>query len=270
MRFEFERKEAVTVHNKYRVRTNAICDMGSGESRTRKVSFGVDDEDRVRILRGVKLSEDVLQRMRGVANIPPQCTQRETGAFLSANSSSRPQQNPQHQTQSSTQLNRNKTTTKVTEDAQKTGDCQHSILREELDQEREAEKGKEEMIKALSRDRQQARQKAEEAKQLTQELQKKDLRLKALDAFYKEQVALLEKRNFELYEQSKEKFHQAASNTESNVRSRSTSAVCPGLQAQILACYKVNGQQTLRCSDLAKEYMQCINAAKRNYLVNHG
>ncbi|XP_061666373.1 MICOS complex subunit mic25a isoform X2 [Syngnathoides biaculeatus] len=242
MRFEFERKEAVTVHNKYRVRTNAICDMGSGESRTRKVSFGVDDEDRVRILRGVKLSEDVLQRMRGVANIPPQCTQRETGAFLSANSSSRPQQNPQHQTQSSTQLNRNKTTTKVTEDAQKTGDCQHSILREELDQEREAEKGKEEMIKALSRDRQQARQKAEEAKQL----------------------------NFELYEQSKEKFHQAASNTESNVRSRSTSAVCPGLQAQILACYKVNGQQTLRCSDLAKEYMQCINAAKRNYLVNHG
>lgn len=29
--------------------------MGSGESRTRKVSFGVDDEDRVRILRGVKV-----------------------------------------------------------------------------------------------------------------------------------------------------------------------------------------------------------------------
>lgn len=29
--------------------------MGSGESTTRKVSFGVDDEDRVRILRGVKV-----------------------------------------------------------------------------------------------------------------------------------------------------------------------------------------------------------------------
>ncbi|CDQ85817.1 unnamed protein product [Oncorhynchus mykiss] len=39
--------------------------MGSGQSATRKVSFGVDDEDRVRVLRGVKLSEDVLQRMRG-------------------------------------------------------------------------------------------------------------------------------------------------------------------------------------------------------------
>lgn len=31
-------------------------DMGSGESTTRKVSFGVDEEDRVRILRGVKVN----------------------------------------------------------------------------------------------------------------------------------------------------------------------------------------------------------------------
>ncbi|XP_061528627.1 MICOS complex subunit mic25a-like isoform X4 [Phycodurus eques] len=188
-----------------------------------------------------KLSEDVLQRMRGVANIPPQRTQRDTGASLRASSSSQPQQNPQHRGQSSTQSNTNKTTAQVKKEQQKT-DRQHSILREELDQKREAEKGKEEMIKAMSRDRQQTRQEAEKAKQL----------------------------NLEMYEQSKEKFHRAAANTESNVRSRSTDAVCPDLQAQILSCYKMNGQQTLRCSELAKEYMQCINAAKRNYLVNHG
>lgn len=29
--------------------------MGSAESKTRKVSFGVDEEDRVRILRGIKV-----------------------------------------------------------------------------------------------------------------------------------------------------------------------------------------------------------------------
>lgn len=29
--------------------------MGSAESTTRKVSFGVDEEDRVRILRGIKV-----------------------------------------------------------------------------------------------------------------------------------------------------------------------------------------------------------------------
>ncbi|XP_054655433.1 MICOS complex subunit mic25a-like isoform X1 [Dunckerocampus dactyliophorus] len=242
--------------------------MGSGESTTRKVSFGVDDEERVRILRGVKLSEDVLQRMRGVANMPPPrappstSSQTDIGTSFSANSSNRSQQNSQQRAQSSTQSKTSKTTAKVKE-AQRKSEHQQSILRE-------METGKEEMIKAMSRERKQTRQEAEKAKQLVQELQKKELQLKALDAFYKEQVALLEKRNMEMYEQSKEQFHQAASKTESHVRSRNTDPVCSGLQSQILACYKENGQQTLRCSELAKEYMRCINTAKRNNLVNHG
>lgn len=46
-------------------------------------------------------------------------------------------------------------------------------------------------------------------------------------------------------------------------RSRNTDPVCSGLQAQILSCYRENRDQTLKCSDLAKEYMQCINAAKK-------
>ncbi|XP_072767930.1 MICOS complex subunit mic25a [Nerophis lumbriciformis] len=238
--------------------------MGSGESTTRKVSFGVDDEERVRILRGVKLSEDVLQRMKGVANMPPPrappatSSQRDTGTSFST----KPQQNPQQRAQSSTPPKTSKTTTRVKEEQRKY-ERQKSILKE-------TETGKEEIIKAMTRERQQTRQDAEKTKHLVQGLQKKELQLKALDAFYKEQVALLEKKNMEIYEQSKEQFHQAASKTESNVRSRSTDPVCLGLQAQIFTCYKENGQQTLRCSDLAKEYMRCINAAKRNNLVNRG
>lgn len=46
-------------------------------------------------------------------------------------------------------------------------------------------------------------------------------------------------------------------------RSRNTDPVCSGLQTQILSCYRENRDQTLRCSGLAKEYMQCINAAKK-------
>ncbi|MED6287534.1 hypothetical protein CHARACLAT_017323 [Characodon lateralis] len=86
--------------------------MGSGESTTRKVSFGVDDEDRVRILRGIKLSEDVLQRMKGVANIPPEPSpspssssapspQTGKGASCSASSASQAQQSSQHRAQPS-------------------------------------------------------------------------------------------------------------------------------------------------------------------------
>ncbi|XP_010729539.1 MICOS complex subunit mic25a isoform X1 [Larimichthys crocea] len=249
--------------------------MGSGESTTRKVSFGVDDEDRVRILRGVKLSEDVLQRMRGVANIPPERTsptsspQKDTGASRSPR--------PQHRAQPSTQSSKPASYAK---EEQKRFERQQTTLKEEVTKlgQRESEAAREEKIKAMSRERQHRRQEAEKAKQLSpdeikvmaQQLQKKDSQLKALDAFYKEQLAQLEERNWERYEQGKEQFHQAASKTEENVRSRNTDPVCSGLQSQILSCYRENRDQTLRCSGLAKEYMQCINAAKKNLLVNHG
>ncbi|TNN46221.1 MICOS complex subunit mic25a [Liparis tanakae] len=51
----------------------------------------------------------------------------------------------------------------------------------------------------------------------------------------------------------------------SGCRSRNTDPVCLGLQAQISSCYRDNRDQTLRCSDLAKEYMRCINAAKKRF-----
>ncbi|XP_063321269.1 MICOS complex subunit mic25a isoform X1 [Pelmatolapia mariae] len=258
--------------------------MGSGESTTRKVSFGVDDEDRVRILRGVKLSEDVLQRMRGVANIAPDRTsspasspQTNTASSHSASSGSQSQQGPQQRAQPSSQSSKSASLSK---EDQRRYEHQQKLLKEEWAKmaQREMEAAKEEMAKATSRERQQTRLEAERTKQLSadeiesmvQQLQKKDSQLKALDAFYKEQLAQLEKRNLERYQQSKEQFHQAASKTEENVRPRNTEAVCAGLQAQILSCYRDNKDQTLKCSDLAKEYMQCINAAKKNLLVNHG
>lgn len=258
--------------------------MGSGESTTRKVSFGVDDEDRVRILRGVKLSEDVLQRMRGVANIAPDRTsspasspQTNTASSHSASSGSQSQQGPQQRAQPSSHSSKSASFSK---EDQRRYEQQQKLLKEEWAKmaQREMEAAKEEMAKATSRERQQTRLEAERTKQLSadeiesmfQQLQKKDSQLKALDAFYKEQLAQLEKRNLERYQQSKEQFHQAASKTEENVRPHNTEAVCAGLQAQILSCYRDNKDQTLKCSDLAKEYMQCINAAKKNLLVNHG
>ncbi|XP_063742533.1 MICOS complex subunit mic25a isoform X2 [Eleginops maclovinus] len=253
-------------------------DMGSGESTTRKVSFGVDDEDRVRILRGVKLSEDVLQRMRGVANIAPErpnsptsSPQKDTGASRSASLSPPPQSSPKQQAQPSPQPGPQPSSSKpasYAKEEQKRYERQQTALKEELAkvEKREKDAARDEMTKALT----QKRMEAENAKKLAQQLQKKDAQLKALDAFYKEQMAQLEKRNSEKYIQSKEEFHSAASKTEANVRSRNMNPVCSGLQAQILSCYRDNGDQTLRCSDLAKQYMQCINAAKKNLLVNHG
>ncbi|XP_067383365.1 MICOS complex subunit mic25a isoform X5 [Channa argus] len=169
--------------------------MGSGESTTRKVSFGVDDEDRVRILRGVKLSEDVLQRMRGVANIPPEHTsttspQKETGASHSASPNSGTQQSSQHQTESGYQFNAGKSSS-YSKEEQRRYEHQQAKLKEELARvpQSEREAVREEMAKAMTRERQHTRQEAEKAKQM----------------------------KLERYEQSKEQFHQAASDMEANV-----------------------------------------------------
>lgn len=236
------------------------------------MSFGVDDEDRVRILRGVKLSEDVLQRMRGVANIPPERSssstsvpKKDTGASQNNGPSSKPQQKSPPaappRSQSSTSI-----PASPTKEEQNRYERHQARLKEELAKIAE----REELTRAMTQERLSTRQEAEGVKQLAQQLQKKDSQLKAMDAFYREQLAQLQKRNLEQYEESKEKFHQAATEAEATVRARSTQPVCSHLQAQLLTCYGDNKGETLRCSDLAKEYMRCINAAKKNLQVNHG
>lgn len=236
------------------------------------MSFGVDDEDRVRILRGVKLSEDVLQRMRGVANIPPERSssstsvpKKDTGASQNNGPSSKPQQKSPPaappRSQSSTSI-----PASPTKEEQNRYERHQARLKEELAKIAE----REELTRAMTQERLSTRQEAEGVKQLAQQLQKKDSQLKAMDAFYREQLAQLQKRNLEQYEESKEKFHQAATEAEATVRARSTQPVCSHLQALLLTCYGDNKGETLRCSDLAKEYMRCINAAKKNLQVNHG
>ncbi|XP_016344724.1 MICOS complex subunit mic25a-like isoform X1 [Sinocyclocheilus anshuiensis] len=53
--------------------------MGAADSRSRSVSFGLDAQDNIRVLHGVQLSGDVLQRMR------------ESGPSSSSSSSSKPE-----------------------------------------------------------------------------------------------------------------------------------------------------------------------------------
>ncbi|XP_024149421.1 MICOS complex subunit mic25a isoform X4 [Oryzias melastigma] len=162
--------------------------MGSGESTTRKVSYGVDDEDRVRILRGVKLSEDVLQRMRGVANISQSSgLQKDKGSSPGSGSASQSKQN-QHRAQSSKPASNAK-------EEQRRFERQQAILKDELAKIAQREKQlANEKTKASVQERQHTRQESEKTKQLVLQLQKKDLQLKALEAFYQEQLDQLEKK----------------------------------------------------------------------------
>lgn len=46
-------------------------------------------------------------------------------------------------------------------------------------------------------------------------------------------------------------------------RPRQTASVCSELQAKVLQCYRENPQQTLHCSSLARQYMTCVQQAKK-------
>lgn len=240
--------------------------MGSGESTSRRVSFGLDEDDRVRILRGVKLSEDVLQRMRNQSQTPDPSPSFQTNENLG------------QQTQTSGAYDtpppnfQDRTSADIKEELRKRYEQQQAIIQEELARiaHKEREAALQDVTRAVQRERAQTRQESERAKQLGKQLDKKEAELKALDAFYREQIAQLHKKNEERFKVSAEQFHTAAARSEANIKPRNVEPVCTNLQAQIMNCYRENREQTLRCSDLAKEYLQCINAAKKNLLVNHG
>uniref|UniRef100_A0A4W5PKN1 Coiled-coil-helix-coiled-coil-helix domain containing 6a n=1 Tax=Hucho hucho TaxID=62062 RepID=A0A4W5PKN1_9TELE len=246
--------------------------MGSGQSATRKVSFGVDDEDRVRVLRGVKLSEDVLQRMRGAGPAnqtadlkppPPTSPKKESSPPSPRPSPTQQQSHPRPQPSTQTAH------TDAKEELKKRYERQQTVVQEELTKvaRREREAARTEMSKALYRERLQSCQERDKAKLLAKQLEKKEAELKALDAFFKEQLAQLEKRNLDRYKQTEKQFHDQATKSEALVKARNTEPVCINLQSQILNCYNENREQTLQCSDLAKTYMQCIDAAKK--VINH-
>ncbi|XP_073731568.1 MICOS complex subunit mic25a [Misgurnus anguillicaudatus] len=240
--------------------------MGSGESTSRRVSFGLDEDDRVRILRGVKLSEDVLQRMRNQSQTPDPSPSFQTNENLG------------QQTRTSGAYDtpppnfQDRTSADIKEELRKRYEQQQAIIQEELARiaHKEREAALQDVTRAVQRERAQTRQESERAKQLGKQLDKKEAELKALDAFYREQIAQLHKKNEERFKVSAEQFHTAAARSEANIKPRNVEPVCTNLQAQIMNCYRENREQTLRCSDLAKEYLQCINAAKKNLLVNHG
>lgn len=240
--------------------------MGSGESTSRRVSFGLDEDDRVRILRGVKLSEDVLQRMRNQSQTPDPSPSFQTNENLG------------QQTRTSGAYDtpppnfQDRTSADIKEELRKRYEQQQAIIQEELARiaHKEREAALQDVTRAVQRERAQTRQESERAKQLGKQLDKKEAELKAMDAFYREQIAQLHKKNEERFKVSAEQFHTAAARSEANIKPRNVEPVCTNLQAQIMNCYRENREQTLRCSDLAKEYLQCINAAKKNLLVNHG
>ncbi|XP_076840291.1 MICOS complex subunit mic25a isoform X5 [Brachyhypopomus gauderio] len=197
--------------------------MGSGESTTRRVSFGLDEDERVRVLRGVKLSEEVLQRMRNAGQTSTNQNENSVSHARSSTFQQSPQSGP--------------TVAENMENLKRRHEQEQAAIQEELArmarQEREAVK--QDVSRAMQREKLHTLQEAEKATQL----------------------------NLNHFKTCTDQFHAVADRTEAHIKARSTEPVCTDLQSRVLLCYRENRDQTLHCSELAKDYMRCVNTAKK-------
>ncbi|XP_069499479.1 MICOS complex subunit MIC25 isoform X1 [Ambystoma mexicanum] len=277
--------------------------MGGNSSTGRKVSFGLDDEDRVRVLRGIRLSEDVVNRMKDSQQLT---SPSNSGSFTAA-----PEEKchtsdagSDKQSQSHGQMPK-----ESEEDLYKRYEREQVIIQEELARlaKKERDAARENLSSNMLREKNLTNDERKKAAYLderlswpcrdsnlrsadlsditpaeldewAQQLDLRDAEVKRLDAFHKDQLARIEKKfsvrasgntniwdeNAEIYKLTSDQFHTAATNAEQRVKPRSYDPVCNDLQSKILTCYQVNGQEVLNCSDLAKQYRRCVTDAQKN------
>ncbi|KAL6111746.1 chchd6 [Pungitius sinensis] len=228
--------------------------MGGNGSTSRKVSFGLDENEKVTVMEGVKLSDDVLRRMResqGTDSAKPH----------------KPPPSPKPTGPS---------TSEVQEEFRKNFERHQALVQEQLarlaqkERETAGTPGLAELSPALLMEKGKAHEEQEKTKILEKQLSRKEKELASISSFYKEQLEILEKKNLDNYKQTSEQYNEAATRAEAHIRPRQTASVCSELQAKVLQCYRENPQQTLHCSGLARQYMTCVQQAKKSLLTNHG
>uniref|UniRef100_A0AAQ4P9C6 Coiled-coil-helix-coiled-coil-helix domain containing 6b n=1 Tax=Gasterosteus aculeatus aculeatus TaxID=481459 RepID=A0AAQ4P9C6_GASAC len=147
--------------------------------------------------------------------------------------------------------------TEVQEEFRKNFERHQALVQEQLarlaqkERETAGTQGLGELTPALLMEKGKAHEEQEKAKILEKQLSRKENELASISSFYKEQLEILEKKNFDNYKQTSEQYNEAATRAEAHIRPRQTASVCTELQAKVLQGYRENPQQTLHCSGLA-------------------
>ncbi|XP_075414798.1 MICOS complex subunit MIC19 isoform X2 [Tenrec ecaudatus] len=223
-----------------------------GTASTRRVTFEADENENITVVKGIRLSENVIDRMKessGSGSKSP----RHPGAYGASVSEE--------------DLKRRVAEELALEQARKESERQKRLKHsKELDR----EQANEQLTRAILRERVSSEEERSKAKHLAKQLEEKDRVIKKQDAFYKEQLARLEERSSEFYKVTTEQYQKAAEEVEGKFKRYGCHPVCADLQARILQCYRQNAQQTLTCSALAAQYMQCVHQAKQRSLLEKG
>ncbi|KAM5304482.1 MICOS complex subunit MIC25 isoform 1-T1 [Glossophaga mutica] len=245
---------------------------GTESSEGRRLSFGMDEEERVRVLQGIRLSENVVNRMKD-SNQPSnvdQLTFPPAPPPSTLGTSKGPEKD--------SKLPRSKyggsqPPSGVEEDLLKRYKQEQAVIQDEL-------------FQVVMREREAA------TKYQSAFLHRGE---GSVDQ-EKQKSALL---NAEMYKLSSQQFHEAASKMEGTIkqlpkvmdvisrrvrlqpltaasriypseegvtrehRPHRLQPVCSGLQAQILRCYNDHLHEVLLCSDLVKAYQHCVTTAHK-------
>uniref|UniRef100_A0A8I6G7G6 Coiled-coil-helix-coiled-coil-helix domain containing 3 n=1 Tax=Rattus norvegicus TaxID=10116 RepID=A0A8I6G7G6_RAT len=216
-----------------------------GTASTRRVTFEADENENITVVKGIRLSENVIDRMKESS---PSGSKSQRYSSVYGASGLTLQQTVAHAQLSSWTLS----------------------LKHARDLEREKAVANEQLTRAILQERISSEENRTKVKHLARQLEEKDRMIRKQDAFYKEQLSRLEERSSEFYKVTTEEYQKAAEEVESKFRRYEYHPVCADLQTKILQCYRQNTQQTLSCSALANQYMHCVNHAKQNMLEKGG
>ncbi|NXL43396.1 MIC19 protein, partial [Podilymbus podiceps] len=168
--------------------------MGGGGSSTRRVTFEADENENITVVKGVRLSDSVIDRMKEPSS-----------------PSGRPQS--QHRPASGT-VNDEELKKRIAEElalerARRDAEAQKRRLFGKL-LERERISSNEHLTRAILRERAATEEERQKAQRFAKQLEEKDRELKKHDAYYKEQLARLEERSAQFYKVTTEQYQKAA------------------------------------------------------------
>ncbi|XP_027738480.1 MICOS complex subunit MIC25 isoform X3 [Empidonax traillii] len=233
--------------------------MGGSESSHggRRVTFGLDERDQVRVLQGIRLTEDVVNRMKESSQ-----SKRDSQRSPRASDGTAPSSLAAEGKPKSTGIHPPVSSDSAAEqELYRRYEQEHALVQEELlrlaKREREAA--------SEARERDSINEEKQRTAHMAVELQGREAELKRQEAFYKEQLARIERKNAEIYKLTSEQYQEAAAKAEEWIKRRNTDPVCANLQSEILKCYQENKREVLKCSELAKEYQRCVSAAQKVY-----
>ncbi|XP_066490504.1 MICOS complex subunit MIC19 [Tiliqua scincoides] len=236
--------------------------MGGGGSAPRRVTFEADENDNITVVKGVRLSENVIERMKE-PSLPGGKSQQKSGS-------------EGHGLAGGTAVNEEQLKKRIAEElaleqARRDAETLKRLkkdqmqVRDEISKviERERAASNEHLARAIFRERAATEEERLKTQFLAKQLEEKDSELKKHDAYYKEQLSRLEERSAQFYKVTTEQYQKAVDEVDARFKRYESHPVCADLQSKILQCYQQKSQKTLSCSALASEYMKCVVHAKQ-------